>query len=194
MRVFGRKFALRGAALVAALGLSLTLGSGTAHAVTISPGGPFSGTSGTFSIGTPPAGLACSSSHITGNFLSSPIGGQIGTATPSMFSGCVAYGFPVSVTLTKSPWALYLTGVNPSNPNQFYGNATGIGIKITGVGCTVSFVGSAPLTWTNPNALKFVGTAPTLTATAANCLGLINVGDTLPLTASYTVSPPQIIT
>ncbi|MFF7359983.1 hypothetical protein [Streptomyces sp. NPDC008125] len=195
MRSLRRTLALHGGALATALGLSLTLGSGTAQAVTINPGGPFTATSsGTVTFGTSPATITCSSSVMAGNFLPSPIGSTVGTLSPTSFSGCtLGPGIPLSLTVLQ-PWKVNLTSVSPTNPNQFFGNVSDISLRATGVGCSIALSGISLITWTNPNSLKFTGAGTTLTVSSASCLGLVTAGSVLPFSASYTVAPSQIIT
>lgn len=192
MRVFGRRFALHCAALATALGLSLTIGSGTAQAVTVTPGGAFVAVAPGFSIVMPAGTFTCNSSNLSGTFApsSTPTVGAINSVS---FTTCLIGLLPASsVTVSGLPWRLNITGVNPSNPSQYLGTLSGVSIKVSSAACTVTYTGSPTIIWTNPNSLKFQAGA-TLVASSANCLGLVVPGTAYPVTASYTVSPSQVI-
>lgn len=202
MRTIAKNTAIATAAFAAALGLSISSASATAQSTfTVSPGGNWSATSTNTELSVSGSVLTCDTSTASGTLKSGSglAGDGIGSITGITFGSgdpgdCSFAGIDFEVTATNLPWALNVSGPNAGDPDAVDGSITGIKASISGTLCTATFEGSVTGKYKNGTHTLSLDGGGTLAATAANCLGLINVGNHASFTGDYVVTPAQTIT
>jgi hypothetical protein len=183
--------------------------SATARTWTVRPGGAITATSGKVTLKDIPTGdtNSCESSRMSGTLKagSGLSGTGIGSFTTAVYSLCQAGPFPGKVTAGGLPWRLNLTSYNRSTgvaqgtishlqinfvPSAFQCTAA---VKATS-GTTPD--GVAPVSYTSrTGVLKILTTGGDLHwYHVHNCVGIIRDGDAATVSASYTISPGQVIT
>lgn len=180
----------------AAMGLAVLPASATAQATwTVSNGGAFTGHAVNPTLDVPAATLSCDSADAAGTVQSGSglNGAGIGSISSLGFTNCSVAGINFTVTTSALPWALNVTNVNASHPNQVDGTITGVSAHISGSGCTADFRGDVSGYYDNTTH-SLVVNGGNLTASNANCLGIINNGDPATFNASFAVSPAITIT
>jgi len=197
---------LTGAAILAA-----SPGAASAAAAktwTVRPGGKIAAMSGKIILTDTPTGatMPCESSRISstlkaGNGLP---GSGIGSLATAVFSRCSAGPFPGTVTARGLPWRLNLTsydrstGVARGTISHLQINAAPSFIQCTAVIKGTS--GTAPdgvvaVSYTSKTGiLKILKGGNLHWYHVQRCAGIIRNGDAATLSASYTVSPRQVIT
>ncbi|QKW06255.1 hypothetical protein HUT18_07420 [Streptomyces sp. NA04227] len=197
MHTLARKIAVVAAAGGAALGLFATSASAGAQATwTVSPGGAITAHAQVPTLTVPAATLTCDSADATGSVKSGSglDGAGIGQINSLTFDNCGLAGISFEVTTSNTPWALNVTGVNAANPDWVDGTISGITAHIEGTGCSADFSGTVTGRYQNDTGELVVDGGGDLTASNANCLGLINDGDVASFEAAFAVSPNQTIT
>ena len=201
MRARFARILLGGAAAV----LSATLSATTALAAsswTVTPGGPYRG-SGTLMLedGSTGSIFSCDSS-IAGKFRKGTgPGTHIGSITSLGLSKCTG---PLGLTFTATagglPWFLNAASYKSGTTT---GKVTGIHLSFSGAGCSAVVDGTpgskdngkVTFTYTNSTHKLTMGTPDNLHAySVSGCEGLLNSGDSMNMSATYTITPPQTIT
>lgn len=203
MRKFTKRAAVAAVAATAALGFTATTASATtADTWTVAPGGAFTATASNPTLSVPNATLKCTSSTATGTLKtgSGNAGAAIGNISSLTFSGCSLAGINFNVTVAPD-LKINADSVSTTDPNQVVGSISGVTASIADTGgmCSASFAasggGGATMTGYFDNSThRLVVNGGNLTATSANCLGLINSGDAANFNASYLTDPAQTIT
>ena len=177
----------------------------TASTWTVSPGGATTGKAGTTVVTDTTAGesVTCSSSATKGSFKSGGglSGTGIGTVTSITLSGCSVLGMNLSVTLT---------GTMPVNALSYHKTKKTVSMSITKIhgklsssGCsaTIDGTGAAAHNGTikatymdTGGKLKVLSTGGNLHLYNVNCFGVLNSGDAVNYTTTYTLTPKQDIT
>jgi hypothetical protein len=127
---------------------------------------------------------------------------KIGTVSSTAATSCTG---PAGTTFTvkmNGTWNLDITGTTSKGVTS--GGVTNISTTLTGTACTATVTGSAQGTYTNPSGgkslvLAFSPSAPNpdkfaLKIASANCLGILQAGDRIQYTGSYTVTDPAALT
>lgn len=190
MNTLARRAAVVLAAGTAALGMTVSSASAGVQAPwTVTPSGPYSATASSPTLSVPLATLICTSSTATGSLTSgtAPVIGTIGTIT---FTGCNLAGLSFTVTMNVTPWTI--NGLSKSG-DIVTGNVSNVSAKISGIGCTATFAGTVNGSYNNTTWILGLNGTGTLKATAANCLGLINVNDAAAFTGNYLVNTHPVI-
>ncbi|MFF8281481.1 hypothetical protein ACF1DY_23630 [Streptomyces albus] len=203
MRKFTRRAAVAAVAATAALGFSAASASATSAVTwTVTPGGAFSADAANPTLSVPNADLFCDSSSAAGTLKtgSGNAGAGLGSINNLTFSGCSLAGISFSVDVS-SPLSINAQSVDPNNPNRVIGTISGITASISDADglCTASFAGpgggKATVTGYFDNSThQLVVNGGNLQATEADCLGLINAGDSATFNAAYDTDPAQTIT
>jgi hypothetical protein len=196
-----------------AAGTALMLGAGAALATTLTvtvtgaaSTGAVTATSGKTTLKDTRNGdtLTCTSSSAKGVVKDQKTTGtapvKVGTVTSTTFTSCTG---PAGLKFTvkqNGTWNLTVTGTTSKGVTS--GGVTGVSATLTGTACTATVTGSAQGTVTNPSGTKapvlaFSPSAPNpnkfaLKIASANCLGILEAGDTVQYTGSYTVSPKTL--
>ena len=177
----------------------------TAATWTVKPGGATTAKAGKTTVTDVTAGqsVTCSSSTAKGSFKkgSGLSGAGIGTITSLTFSGCSVLGMNISVTIT---------GKMPVNALSFNKTAKTVSMSLTKIHGSLSASGcSATIDGTGAAAhngmvratymdtggkLKVLTTGGNLHLFNVNCFGVINNGDSVNFTTTYTLTPKQVIT
>jgi len=193
------------AAAAAVIGMAAAPAFATAATWTVKPGGGTTGKAGTTTVADVTAGqsVTCTSSATKGTFKtgSGLSGTVIGTVTSLTVSGCSVLGMSVSVTIT---------GKMPVNAVSFNSAKKTVGMTLTKIhgslsasGCsaTVDGTGAAAhngkvkATYTDGTGkLKVLAAGSNLHLYNVNCFGVINNGDSVNFTSTYTLTPKQTIT
>jgi len=181
----------------------------TATTWTVSPGGKITATAGKTTLADTRTGatIPCESSRMSGTIKpgSGLPGPGIGSLATSGYSLCSGGPFPATVTASGLPWRLNLTSYNRST-GVARGTISHLRIAaapsstpctavIKGTGGTVPD-GVASVSYTSKTGiLKVLPTGGNLHwYHARRCAGIINNGDAATISASYTISPRQVIT
>jgi hypothetical protein len=181
----------------------------TATTWTVSPGGKITATAGKTTLTDTRTGVTipCESSRMSGTLKagSGLPGSGIGSLATSVYSRCSGGPFPATVTAHGLPWRMNLT---------FYNRSTGVArgtisrlqvvAATSDTPCTAVIKGTsgtapdgvASVSYTSRTGiLKFLPTGGDLHwYHVRQCAGLINNGDAATISASYTISPRQVIT
>ena len=199
---------MAGAAVLGSLG-GAPAQAGTAATWTVSPGGAATAQAiaGTLTLTdtSTGAGGTCASSKVAGTVKggSGLSGRDIGTVTTAAFGRCVALG-SVSLTVKASslPWRINLTSYN-RRTHVVLGTVTRVKIALTGI-CHAVVNGSrgsaadglvSAVYNDQTGELTFLSSGSDLHYWhVRKCHQLINDGDPVALTGSYTVRPVQDIT
>ncbi|MEW2218563.1 hypothetical protein AB0939_04500 [Streptomyces sp. NPDC006990] len=203
MRKFTRRVAVAAVAATAALGFSAASAAATSAATwTVTPGGSFSANAANPTLSVPNADLFCDSSDASGSLKtgSGNAGAGLGSISSLTFSGCSLAGISFDVTVS-SPLSINAESVDSADPDRVVGSISGITASISDPDglCTASFAGpggaDATVTGYFDNSThQLVINGGNLEATSANCLGLINTGDSATFNAAYDTDPAQTIT
>lgn len=197
---------------IAVLAASLGAAQAQAHAATtwsVSPGGAATATAtaGTITLTDTSTGAVgtCASSKATGTLKkgSGLSGHDIGTVTAAVFRSCTALGsVPLTVTSRSLPWRISFTSYNATT-EVVRGTVSGVKVALTG-SCQAVVNGSSGRAADGVISAVYNDRIGQLTFLSSgsnlhywhvkNCDGLINDGDPVALTASYTVRPIQDIT
>jgi len=181
----------------------------TATTWTVSPGGKITATAGKTTLADTRTGamMPCRSARMSGTLKAGGglPGPGIGSLAMSVYPQCSAGPFPATVTARGLPWRLSLTSYNRST-----GVARGtishllIAFGSPDISCTAVLNGTsgtapdgvAAVSYTSGTGiLKILPTGGDLHWYRVHgCAGIINNGDAATLTASYTISPRQVIT
>ena len=193
------------AATASVIGLAAAPAFATAATWTVKPGGATTGTAGATTVTDVTAGqsVTCTSSNTKGSFKkgSSLSGTGIGTLTSLTLSGCSVLGMSISVTITgtmpvnalsynktKKTVSMSLTKIHGSL------SASGCSATIDGTGAA-AHNGMVKATYMDTGAkLKVLTTGGNLHLYNVNCFGVINSGDSVNFTTTYTLTPKQVIT
>jgi hypothetical protein len=176
---------------------------------TVSPGGKITAMAGKITLTDTRTGAVtrCESSHMSGTLKtgSGLPGPGIGSLATSVYSLCSGGPFPATLTANGLPWRLNLTAYNRSTgvargtishlQIAFALSSTQCTAVIKGTGSTVPD-GVTSVSYTSKTGtLKFLSTGGNLHWYHAHkCAGIINNGDAATISASYAVSPLQVIT
>ncbi|WP_246574595.1 hypothetical protein [Streptomyces genisteinicus] len=188
MRKFTRNASVAAAAAVAALGLTVTQASATSlDTWTVTPGGSFTATATNPTLTVPAATLECASSTASGSLEtgSGNPGAGIGTITTLEFEDCSVIGITFEVT-TAGSMPLNVSGVS-SVSNAVDGSITSVDAHVEGTACTADFTGQVTGYYKN-DTKQLVINDGNLTASNADCLGVINDDDPALYEAVYAVS------
>jgi hypothetical protein len=147
--------------------------------------------------------VTCTSSTAKGSFKtgSGLSGSGIGTITSLTVSGCSVLGMSISVTITgkmpvnalsynstKKTVSMSLTKIHGSL------SASGCSATIDGTGAA-AHNGMVKAKYTDGTGkLKVLATGGNLHLYNVNCFGVINTGDSVNFTTTYTLTPKQVIT
>ena len=201
---FGKAL-ITGAATAAIIGMAAAPAFATAATWTVKPGGTTSGKAGTTVVTDTTAGqsVTCSSSTTKGSFKtgSGLSGTGIGTVTSITLSGCSVLGMSLSVTLT---------GTMPVNALSYNGTKKTVSMSISKIhgklsssGCSATIDGTGAAAHNGTikatymdvgGKLKVLSTGGNLHLYNVNCFGVINSGDAVNYTTTYTLTPKQVIT
>jgi hypothetical protein len=183
--------------------------SAAAGTWTVSPGGAITVMAGKTTLTDTPTGAvsSCQSSRMSGTLKqgSGLSGTGIGSLTTAVYSLCQAGPFPGKLTARGLPWRLNLTSYDRST-----GVARGtishlqINFAPSFIQCTAAVKatssttpdGVAPVSYASrTGTLKILTTGGDLHFYhVRNCAGIVRDGDAATLSASYTISPRQVIT
>ena len=191
------------AALAAIVGVT---SASAATTWTVRPGGTISLTSGLFTVKDIPTGsmILCVSSALSGSLKSGS--GHSGTGIGSITTVSIHYcGNLGMFTLTPGdlPWRLNFTSYNATT-RTVTGSISHIHVNISNPGCSAAVDGTSGTA--GNGTVKFTytdGTAKLKVLTAggnlhfrnvSGCAGVVRNGDPATLSATFTVSPKQVIT
>jgi hypothetical protein len=201
---FGKAL-IMSAATASVIGLAAAPAFATAATWTVKPGGATTGNAGTTTVTDVTAGqsVTCTSSTAKGSFKkgSGLSGAGVGTLTSLTLSGCSVLGMSISVTITgtmpvnalsynktKKTVSMSLTKIHGSL------SANGCSATIDGTGAA-AHNGMVKATYMDTGAkLKVLTTGGNLHLYNVNCFGVINSGDSVNFTTTYTLTPKQVIT
>ena len=187
------------------MGMAVAPAFATAATWTVKPGGATTGKAGTTTVTDVTAGrsVTCSSSAAKGSFKTGKglSGTGIGTITSLTVSGCSVLGMSISVTITgkmpinalsfnatKKTVSMALTKIHGSL------SANGCSATIDGTGAA-AHNGMVKATYADVGGrLRVLTTGGNLHLFNVNCLGVINNGDSVTFTTTYTLTPKQVIT
>jgi hypothetical protein len=181
----------------------------TATTWTVSPGGKITAAAGKTTLADTPTGAVttCQSSHMSGALKAGTglPGSGIGSLATSVYSLCSGGPFPATVAASGLPWRLNLTSYDRST-----GVARGtishlqIAAAISFSQCTAVIKGTGGTAPDGVTSFSYTGKTGILKILATDghlhwyhvhkCAGIINNGDAATISASYTVSPRQVIT
>jgi hypothetical protein len=205
------------AALAAAAVLTATaapaagaVSAATATTWTVSLGGKIRATAGKTTLTDTRTGatIRCVSAHMSGVLKagSGLPGSGIGSLATSVYSLCSGGPFPATVTASGLPWRLNLTSYDRST-GVARGTISHLQLAASvspGTPCTAVINGTsgtapdgvAPVSYASKTGtLKFLSTAGNLHWYHVHrCIGIVNNGDAATITASYAISPRQVIT
>ncbi|WP_330241636.1 hypothetical protein [Streptomyces sp. NBC_00525] len=178
-----RSAAVVAAALAAALGTAVApAAAGTDAVRTLSPPGPYTAYSDDLTVQMVGA-MTCDSSEASGWLAATgPVVADVGSF---MATHCVLAGMNVDLAVTSSPWQVVGQGPSTSNPNVDLVLVQGIAVHVEGFGCSVDLTGSLHGAFDTTTDVLTVDDQ--LSASNAACLGLVNDGDLVQVTATYQV-------
>jgi hypothetical protein len=200
---------LTGTALLAAAAATAAPAAATVMTWTVRPGGKITATSGKITMTDTPTGamIPCESSRMSGTLEagSGLPGAGIGSLATATYSLCSGGPFPSTVTARGLPWRLNFTSYNRRT-----GVARGtishlqIAFRLSPPACTAVIKGTsgntpdgvAPVSYTSKTGiLKILPTGGDLHwYHVHSCAGIIRNGDAATISASYAISPRQVIT
>jgi hypothetical protein len=195
-------------AVVAALAL-VAPASAAKPTWTITPGGAFKAAAKSFTLKDATAGLSlpCKASAGKGALKKGkglPGAGAV-TLSAVSASACSTEGVSITIKPAHLPWHLNLVSYNPKT-GVTTGTLTGIHatMSVPAVGCSAAVDGTKPtagngqitVTYTNKTGKLVLLTSGSKLHlfNVKGCLGLVNNGDTMTMSAAYAVSPKQKIT
>ena len=181
----------------------------TATTWTVRPGGKITATAGKTTLADTPTGatMPCQSSRISGTLKagSGLPGAGIGSLTTAVYSQCSAGPFGATVTVRGLPWRLNLTSYD-RRTGVARGTISHLQISVAPsfIPCTAVIKGTSgtapdgvmPVSYTSKTGiLKVLPMGGNLHwYHVHSCAGIIRNGDAATLSASYTISPQQVIT
>ncbi|WP_158558452.1 MULTISPECIES: hypothetical protein [unclassified Streptomyces] len=178
-----RSAAVVAAALAAALGTAVApAAAGTASVRTLSPPGPYTAHSDDLTVQMLGA-MTCDSSD-AGGWLA-PTGPVVADVSSFMGTNCVLAGMNVDLAVTSSPWQVVAQGPSTSNPNVDLVLIQGVAVHVVGWGCSVDLTGSLHGAFDTTTDVLTIDDQ--LTASDADCLGLVDDNDPVQVTATYQV-------
>ena len=198
------------AAAVAIAGAAALTGGAPASASaasggwSISPGGPFTATARPWGVTDTGTGSSfnCASLALHGQLMSGanvpgPVIGDFDSATVTSCTGPL--GITFALAFPGFPWSISATGYT-SGSDTVTGTISGVGLHLSGVGCTADFVGASGSTATldyayaNPtHQLTITGGDGRIADVSGTCLGLFDNGDPANFDGVFDVEPPQLI-
>jgi hypothetical protein len=202
MRRTTRATATAAAALAAVVGIGTSQASATGATWTVTGGGAITAASGTVVVADSATSFhfSCASSAATG---SAPDGtGLTGTTVARLgsasWTGCTGVlGIAYTITPSGLPWDFDAVSYDAATGTTT-GTLSGVRASLDGTWCTTGLAGpdGAPATL----AASYADATHTLSVSGGDlhaddspdCLGLINNGDALTLTASYVVTPSAL--
>jgi hypothetical protein len=193
------------AAAASVIGLAAAPAFATAATWTAKPGGATTGKAGKTTVTDVTAGqsVTCTSSATKGSFKkgSGLSGAGIGTVTSLTLKGCTVGSLTISATIT---------GTMPVNALSYNKTAKTVSMSITKIHGSLSASGcSATIDGTSGTAhngtvkatyadtggkLHVLTTGGNLHLYNVNCFSIINNGDSVNFTTTYTLTPVQVIT
>ncbi len=207
MRTRMNAFSAAGAALLAA-SLGATSSSPAAAAATtwtIKPGGAISAKAGKTTLTDPTTGtsITCTSSRMSGSLKSGSglSGSDIGSLSKGSFSDCSDPPGPrFTIKLLDLPWHINFTSYSNG---VIQGTISHIEAKVTATGCSMVIDGTAG--GASDGMVRFTYNVSTgklmILKTGGNlhiydvsgCFGVVVNGDAATFTATYTITPHQVI-
>lgn len=202
---------MAGAALAAAIGLSPALAAAAAAPTwTIKPGGTITGTAPSAVVTDTTNGnkLSCTGSSLTESLKtgSKLPGAKAGSLTKFSLTKCGADGIFIGILAKHTPWSVSLSSYNAATGVTTI-TLTGIHLAISqkALGCTAVVDGTSATADNGTIKMSYSNKTHNLTTfktegnlrlynVSSNCLGVVNTGDKVSLTATYEVSPAQTIT
>lgn len=201
---FGKAL-ITSAATAAVIGMAAAPAFATAATWTVKPGGATTGKAGTTTVtdATANQSVTCTSSTTKGSFKTGKglAGAGIGTVTSLTLSGCSVLGMSISVTLTGTMPVNALSynstkKIVSMSISKIHGSlsASGCNATIDGTGAT-AHNGMVKATYADIGAkLHVLKTGGNLHLYNVSCFGVINNGDSVNFTTTYTLTPKQVIT
>jgi hypothetical protein len=201
---FGKAL-ITSAATAAVIGMAAAPAFATTATWTVKPGGATTGKAGTTTVTdvTANQSVTCTSSSTKGSFKTGKglPGAGVGTVTSLTLSGCSVLGMSISVTLT---------GTMPVNALSYNATKKTVAMSISKIhgslsasGCSATIDGTAAAAHNGTvkgtymdvgGKLKVLTTGGNLHLYNVNCFGVINSGDSVNFTTTYTMTPKQVIT
>jgi hypothetical protein len=195
--------------LVPAVGLSPALASATAT-WTINPGGTITATAPGATVTDTTNGnkLACTGSSLTETLKSGKglSGTNAGSLSKFSLTKCGAAGIFIGILAKHTPWHVSLTAYNATTGVTTIA-VTGIHLTVSqkALGCTGVVDGTSATADNGKIMMSYSNKTHDLTTfktegnlhlynVSSNCLGVVNTGDKVSLSAVYEVSPAQTIT
>lgn len=208
-----KKHVVRTLLVGTAAGTALMLGASAALAATLTvkvtgaaSTGAVSASSGTTTLKDTRNGdvLTCTSSTGKGVVKNQTTTGtapvKVGTINSTTFNSCTGPAGLMFTVKQNTTWNLVIAAATSSGKTA--GGVTNVSATLTGTGCTATVTGKAPGTYKNGTSttkpvLAFSPTAPnpfkfTLKIASASCLGVLQAGDIVQYTGSYTVTPSTL--
>ena len=199
------KALIMSAGAAAVIGMAAAPAFATAATWTVKPGGATTGKAGTTTVKdvTANQSVTCASSATKGSFKTGKglSGTGIGTVTSLTVSGCSVLGMSISVTIT---------GKMPINALSFNSTKKTVSMSITKIhgslaanGCSATIDGTGAAAHNGMvkatygdvgGKLHVLTTGGNLHLFNVNCFGVINNGDSVNFTTTYTLTPKQLIT
>jgi hypothetical protein len=197
-------------AVTAALAASPAATSAAAATTwTVRPGGQITAMAGTTTLADTPTGatVPCESSRMSGKLKagSGLPGSGIGSLTMAMYSLCQGGPFPATVTAHGLPWRLNLTSYD-RRTGVAQGTISHLQINYapSALQCTAAIKGTSAAAPDGVAAVSYASRTGILKVLSTGgdlhwyhvrkCAGIIRDGDDATFSASYTISPRQIIT
>jgi hypothetical protein len=172
---------------------------------TVKPGGTIAGAAKNVVVTDATAGqsVTCATSSAAGSLKtgSGLSGTGIGSITSIAFNNCSILGMSISVTLTGT-MPINATAYNATTKvvtetiTKIHGslNASGCSATVDGTAATANNGTVKAKFMDTGSKLKVLSTGSTLHLYNVNCFGVINNGDSVNFTGTYTVKPAQTIT
>jgi hypothetical protein len=136
--------------------------------------------------GGPVPTLGCTTSLLGGDL--NAAGTQFVNVEVTSHQNCLLYGYINLTVSTQLPWQVAAIAQSGTVTNYTISN---IGARLTGPGCQLSVAGTAAGSYNSATSVLTVviqSTIVTSVSASAGCLGLVSVGQSLPiLSTSYTV-------
>jgi hypothetical protein len=201
---------LAGSALILGAVTALVIGVSAAPAFastwTVAPGGPFAGnavTTTTLTDNGVPTTVSCTNSVVKGALVSGnvPTGTHLGKIIAASFQNCTVGTTTFTVTSTHTPW--WLNAASYANPITT-GHLVGIHLTLTHAPCSAVVDGTSATADNGTVKIKYSNSSQTLKVLSAGgnlhiysvstgCGSLFVSGDTVGYTATYAITPHQII-
>ena len=175
---------------------------------TVRPGGAITATAGKTTLADTPTGamIPCASARMSGTLKAGRglPGTRIGSFTAAVYSHCAAGPFAAALTARGLPWELNLSSYD-RRTGVARGTISHLQIGVVAVGmCTAVINGTSGTAPDGVVPVSYASRTGTLKVrqggdlhwyhVAHACVGIVNSGDAATLSASYAVSPRQVIT